>query len=148
MLTSSVLDKRGDKFALNHRNSSWLKGFNTLGNALPYVGAGLVAMAALDGSDPRRSRTGYAALESAGAAFVASTAMKYVVGRDRPQAGLGSTSFKPLSRREHWVSDVVAGSLLGYGIGRIFWESSPSRSKGAPRASVDLTGISLAWELD
>ena len=190
VLASSALDKRGFKFAQDHANSRWLKGFNTLGNALPYIGAGLVTVAALDGSDPRRSSTGFAALESAGVAFLVSTGIKYMTGRARPEAGLGPRSFKPFSsqdafpsrhailawavatpfaleydsnwryataaiaslarvtKREHWMSDVVAGSLLGYGIGRIFWESSRARNKGSPRAVLDPTGISLAWDLD
>jgi membrane-associated phospholipid phosphatase len=190
VLASSMLDKRAFKFAQDHADSRWLKGFNTIGNALPYIGAGLVAVAALDGSDPRRSSTGFAALESAGAAFLVSTGLKYMTGRARPEAGLGSTSFKPFSsqdafpsrhailawavatpfaleydsnwryataavaslarvtKREHWMSDVVAGSLLGYGIGRIFWESSRAQNKGGPRAMLDPSGIRLAWDLD
>ena len=190
VLASSALDKRGFKFATDHANSPWLRGFNRVGNVLPLIGAGLVTVAALDGSDPRRSRTGFAALESAGVAFLASTGLKYATGRDRPKAGLGSTSFKPFSsrdsfpsrhailawavatpfaleydsswrygaaavaslarvtRREHWMSDVVAGSLLGYGIGRIFWESSRSAAKGEARVSVNPAGVSVGWELD
>lgn len=190
VIASSALDKRGLRFAQDHANSRWMKGFNQVGNILPWVGAGMVTLAALDGSDPRRSSTGFASLEAAGVAFLASTGIKYVTGRARPDAGLGSTSFKPLSsrdsfpsrhaimswavatpfaleydsnwrygaaaiaslarvtRREHWVSDVVAGSLLGYGIGRIFWESSRAQSKGGPRAMFDLSGVSLAWDLD
>ena len=190
VLASSALDKRGFKFAQDHANSRWLKGFNQVGNLLPWLGAGLVTVAALDGSDPRRSATGFAALESAGVAFLASTGLKYLTGRARPEAGLGPRSFKPFSsqdafpsrhaimawavatpfaleydsnwrygaaaiaslarvtRREHWMSDVVAGSLLGYGIGRVFWESSRAQNKGGPRAMLDPTGISLAWDLD
>lgn len=190
VLASSRLDKRAYKFSQDHANSPWLKGFNKVGNVLPWLGAGLVTIAALDGSDPRRSSTGFAALESAGVAFLASTGMKYMAGRARPESGLGPNSFKPgssqdsfpsrhaimawavmtpfaleydspwrygaaaiaslarVTRREHWVSDVVAGSLLGYGIGRIFWESSRAQGKGGPRAMLDPTGISLAWDLD
>ena len=190
VVASSLLDKRGLKFAQDHADSRWLKGFNRIGNALPIVGGGLVALAALDGSDPRRARTGMAALESAGVAFLASTGIKYLTGRARPEAGLGSTNFKPFSsqdafpsrhailawavatpfaleydsnwrygaaaiasiarvtRREHWVSDVVAGSLLGYGIGRLFWESSREQNKGWPRASMGLSGVNLSWEMD
>lgn len=190
VIASSALDKRGLRFAQDHANSRWLKGFNQVGNVLPLIGAGMVTLAALDGSDPRRSSTAFASLEAAGVAFLASTGMKYATGRARPEAGLGPTSFKPFSsrdsfpsrhaimswavatpfaleydsnwrygaaaiaslarvtRREHWVSDVVAGSLLGYGIGRIFWESSRAQSKGSPRAFMDLSGVSLAWDLD
>jgi len=190
VLASSLLDKSGLEFAQKHQDSSWLKGFNKVGNVLPLVGAGLVTAAALDSSDPRRARTGLTSLESAGVAFLASTGLKYLTGRARPAEGLGANSFKPLSsqdsfpsrhailawavatpfaleydsnwrygaaaiaslarvtKREHWVSDVVAGSLLGYGIGRIFWESSKPQNKGAPRAMVDLSGVTIGWDLD
>ena len=190
VFASSLLDKRAFKFSQTHANSPWLKGFNQVGNALPWIGAGLVAYAALDGSDPRRSNTGFVALESAGIAFLASTGLKYLTGRARPEAGLGSTNFKPLSsqdafpsrhailawavatpfaleydsnwrygaaaiaslarvtRREHWVSDVVAGSLLGYGIGRLMWESSRNTRKGEARVSVNPTGVNVGWVLD
>lgn len=190
VVASSALDKRGLRFAQDHANSQWLKTFNTVGNVLPWIGAGMVTLAALDDSDPRRSATGMASLESAGVAFLASTGLKYLTGRARPAAGLGSRSFKPLSsqdsfpsrhailawavatpfaleydsnwrygaaaiasiaritRREHWVSDVVAGSLLGYGIGHVFWESSREQRKGSPRAMLSPNGVSLQWELD
>lgn len=57
-------------------------------------------------------------------------------------------SLARVTKREHWVSDIVAGSLLGYGIGRIFWESSKPQSKGTPRAMVDLSGVTIGWDLD
>ncbi len=127
-----------------------------------------------------------------GAAGVAAvTGVKYLVGRARPDAGLGSGSFKPfdarndafpsrhaaaawavatpfaleydapwlygaaaltsvarVGSREHWVSDTVAGSLIGYGLGRIFWESSRSRGKNEPRVMLTPSGITVAWEVE
>ena len=53
-----------------------------------------------------------------------------------------------MGSREHWVSDTVAGSLLGYAIGRLFWESSRAQSKGVPRVLLDRSGVKLAWELE
>ena len=50
--------------------------------------------------------------------------------------------------REHWFSDTVAGSLIGYGIGRVFWESVRAPRRGEPRVLVDPSGVRLAWELD
>ena len=190
VLASSLLDKRAFKFSQDHANSRWIKGFNTVGNAMPYIGAGLVTIAALDGSDPRRSNTAVASLESAGVAFAVATGLKYAVGRARPEAGLGARSFKPgssqdsfpsrhailswavatpmaleydsywrygaaavaslarVTKREHWMSDVVAGSLLGYGIGRIMWETSQVQNKGAPRALVTPSSVDFAWSFD
>ena len=144
-----------------------------------------------DGSDPRRSRTGYAAVEAGGAAILAVTGLKYAVGRARPEQNVGSRDFKPFSgaggydafpsghtivawavatpfaleynapwlygvagltnlarfgNRQHWLSDTVAGSLLGYGIGRIFWESSSAPGRDRPNVLLDPSGIKLSWD--
>jgi membrane-associated phospholipid phosphatase len=147
----------------------------------------------MDGSDPARARTGYAAMEAGGTAFLAVTALKSVVGRARPFVEAGSHAFKPFSTtanydsmpsghviiawavatpfaeqynapwlygvaavtnlarvggRQHWVSDTVAGSLLGYGIGRVFWEASRAPKKGAPQVMIHPKGVNVAWELN
>ncbi len=193
VLASAVLDKRAFRFATDHAGSRWVKGPTKVGNALPWIGMGAAALAALDGSDPRRSRIGYAAAEAGAISFLAATGLKYAVGRARPDAGLGSGTFRsfsaddryqafpsrhaavawavatPFAReygadwlygaaaittlarvgsREHWVSDAVAGSLLGYAVGHLFHEASRTRSKGAPRVLLERNGIKLAWALD
>jgi hypothetical protein len=50
--------------------------------------------------------------------------------------------------REHWVSDTVAGSLLGYWLGSIAWEARrDARSrKDAPRIGVGLNNVTVAWD--
>lgn len=191
VVASSVLDRRGDQFAKDHAGSRWIKGGTSVGNALPWIGLGTAAMLAFDGTDPRRSRTGYAAMEAGASAFLAATGLKYAVARARPYDGLGNGSFRASSTnaggsafpsrhaavawavatpfakeygadwlygaavltnlarvgsREHWVSDTVAGALIGYGIGHIFWESSRSRNKDEPRVLLNLSGVKLAWE--
>ena len=193
VLASSALDRRGDQFARDHAENRWLKGMNRFGNALPWLAIAGGAVAALDGSDPARSRTGYAAMEAGGTAYLAVTALKSVVGRARPFVEVGSHEFKPFSKtagydsmpsghtiiawavatpfaeqydapwlygvaaitnlarvgsRQHWVSDTVAGTLLGYGIGKVFWESSRAPKKGAPRVMIHPSGVNLAWELN
>ncbi len=63
----------------------------------------------------------------------------------------GAAALASLARagsREHWVSDVVAGSLIGYGIGRLFWETSQSKRKGAANISVSPSGVSVGWALE
>lgn len=190
-LASTVLDNRADTFARDHASNRGLKMINNAGNAYPWLAIAGAGMAALDGSDPRRSRTGYAATEAGGVAFLAVTGLKYVAGRARPTAGLGSKDFTPfkidnnhdsfpsghtilawavttpfaeeynapwlyaaplvtnlarVGSRNHWVSDTVVGSLLGYGIGRYFWESSRKPAKGEPRVMLQPSGVSLAWE--
>ncbi|MEX0638052.1 MAG: YjbH domain-containing protein, partial [Burkholderiales bacterium] len=58
------------------------------------------------------------------------------------------TSAARAGSREHWVSDTVAGSLLGYWLGSIAWEARrDARSrKGAPRIGVGLDNVTVAWD--
>lgn len=191
VLASSALDRRADQFAKNHEASRWSKAGVRVGDALPWLAFAGAALAAADSSDPRRSRTGYAATEAGATAVLAVTGLKYAVGRARPGNDVGNHSFKPFSTgsgydgfpsghtivawavatpfaleydapwlygaaaltnlarvgsRQHWLSDTVAGSLLGYGIGRIFWQSSRSAGKGEPRVMLDPSGIKASWE--
>ena len=61
--------------------------------------------------------------------------------------GLGLTNLARIGSRQHWLSDTVAGSLLGYGIGQFFYQSSRApKSKGEPKVSLDPSGVSLAWQ--
>ncbi|MGH8674848.1 MAG: phosphatase PAP2 family protein [Burkholderiales bacterium] len=193
LVAGAALDRRAFRFASDHADSQVLRGIKNVGNAVPWLALGGAALAAVDESDPRRSKTGYAAAEAGAVAILASTALKYAIGRARPEAGLGPTSFKPgsadqahgafpsrhsavawavatpfareysadwlygvaalsnlgrVAGRAHWVSDTVGGSLLGYAIGRLFWEASRKpQSQGVPRVLLDGSGVSLAWEL-
>lgn len=192
ILASSALDNRAFQFAKDHQTNRWVSNLTKVGNALPWVGLAGAALVALDGSDPKRSRTGFAATEAGMSALLLTTGLKYAVGRARPEDGLGNHSFEGFSSgngdsafpsrhsalawavatpfaleydapwlfgvaaitnlarigsREHWVSDTVAGSLIGYGLGRIFWESSRNDGKNAPRVALSHNGISLAWQL-
>ena len=196
VLASSMLDRRTSQFAQDHAANRWLKGGIRLGDAVPWLGLAGAGLAALDGSDPRRSRTGYAAVEAGGAALLAVTGLKYAVGRARPEQNTGNRDFKPFSSslnptstvydsfpsghsivawavatpfaleynapwlygvagltnlaragsNKHWVSDTVAGSLLGYGIGRIFWESSRAPGRNRPNVIVTPSGVKLSWD--
>jgi membrane-associated phospholipid phosphatase len=191
VLSSSVLDKRANRFVENHAGSRWLTDGSRIGNAVPFVAMGAAALAAIDGSDPRRSRTGYAALEAGAASVVLATGLKYGVGRARPNTGLGSTDFQwgarsdsfhsfpsihtvtawaaitpfaleydrpwlygvaalanlgRIGSRQHWVSDTVASSLIGYGMGRLFWQSSREQGKREPYVFFDGTGLSALWD--
>jgi membrane-associated phospholipid phosphatase len=191
VLASSALDNRAFRFASDHAGSSWLTNGVRAGNAIPWLALAGSAAVALDGSDPVRSRTGYAATEAGVTALLVTTGLKYGVGRARPDSGLGKSNFDHFSNdkqhqafpsrhtavawavatpyaleygtwlpygiaaltnlsrvgsREHWVSDTVAGSLIGYGIGRIFWESSRSRGKNEPRVMVSPNSITVAKE--
>jgi membrane-associated phospholipid phosphatase len=190
VLASSLLDKRADRFAKDHAANRWLKGMNTIGNDLPWLAIAGAGIAALDGSDPLRSRTAYSAMEAGGTAYLAVYGLKTVVGRARPTVEVGSHSFKPFSltagydgfpsghvivmwavatpfaeeydapwlyglaavtnlarvgSRNHWVSDTVAGSVLGYALGKVFWEASRTPQKGTPRVLIHPSGVNLSW---
>ena len=181
-------EKAGLSFARDHAGSNWLKSFNRVGDALPWVGFAGAGLLALDGSDPRRSRTGYAAVEAGASAVVVATGLKYVIGRPRPNSGQSRWDLKPFSgepntgmpsrhsamawavatpfaleyrapwlygvaaltnlsrvgRQEHWFSDTVAGSVIGYGLGRLFWESSRANT-ALPQVFVDPSSINFSW---
>ncbi|MBY0579582.1 MAG: YjbH domain-containing protein [Burkholderiales bacterium] len=194
VLGSSLLDKPADNFARNHAANSLLRNFDSVGNALPWVESAGAAMVALGSSDPRLSRTGYAASEAAVTSYLAVVGLKYAVGRARPWTGQGSNSFNPFAgsaangtdgfpsghtivawavatpfaeeydapwlygvaaltnfarvgSRNHWVSDTVAGSFLGYGIGKFFWESSRKEDKDRPFIMLGPTGVNVSWKL-
>jgi membrane-associated phospholipid phosphatase len=191
VLGSSLLDSRVDRVAKRFVDKTWVKTGVKIGNALPFLAIGGAAIAALDSSDPNRSRTSYAALEAGGTAFLTVTGLKYAIGRARPTNELGSKQFKfftnaagydsfpsghtieawsvltpfaeeyqapwlygvaaitnlaRIGSRQHWLSDTVAGSVMGYGIGQFFYRSSLPAKKGEPRVSVDPTGINVAWQ--
>jgi len=191
VLSSSMLDKRAHRFAENHAASRWLGDGVKVANAIPWLGFAAAGALALDGSDPRRSRTGYAAVEAGATALVAATGLKYVIGRARPGTGLGPREFQWGSRddrfqsfpsrhtavawalatpfaleydmpwlygvaaltnlgrigsREHWVSDTVASSLIGYGLGRIFWQASRDQAKGEPKLYFDGSSLGMLWD--
>jgi hypothetical protein len=176
---SSSLDKRVDRFSRNHADSSWVKAGVRGGNTLPFLGLGAAMLTALDGSNPRSSRVGYAATEAGLTALATATGLKYGIHRSRPD-GSGNDAFPSrhtalawavatpfaleynagwlygvaalsnlgrIGSRQHWVSDTVGGSLLGYGLGRIFWESSRNRAKGGAAVWLDPEGVKVGWEL-
>ena len=51
-----------------------------------------------------------------------------------------------IASREHWLSDTVASSLLGYAIGDFFWEQRRKPNDKAPKVGVSPSGVTLMWE--
>ena len=59
----------------------------------------------------------------------------------------GLTNLARIGSNKHWVSDTVASSLLGYGIGRLFWESSRAPGRNKPNVLISPSGVKLSWDL-
>jgi membrane-associated phospholipid phosphatase len=59
------------------------------------------------------------------------------------------TNAARIGSREHWVSDTVAGSLLGYALGHLAWEARRDArlGKSGPRLAVVPDGVGLQWDL-
>jgi membrane-associated phospholipid phosphatase len=59
------------------------------------------------------------------------------------------TNAARVGSREHWVSDTVAGSLLGYALGHIAWEARRDARLGrrGPTLAVMPDGVGVRWEL-
>jgi membrane-associated phospholipid phosphatase len=190
VLGASLLDTRAFRFAQYHADSAWVRHGVTVGNAIPWLALGGAGLAAIDGSDPRRSRTGFAGVEAGATAIALTQGLKLAVGRARPTTGLGHASFDTGARtdafwsfpsthsvvawaaltpfaieydmpwlygvagltnlarigsRQHWVSDTVASSLLGYGLGRLFWQSGRDQAQREPKLFFDGSGLSMFW---
>jgi len=60
------------------------------------------------------------------------------------------TNAARVGSREHWVSDTVAGSLLGYALGHIAWEArrDSRRGKAGPALAIGPGTVGVAWTLD
>lgn len=54
------------------------------------------------------------------------------------------TNLSRVGKQQHWFSDTVAGSLLGYGVGRLFWESGRGNQQ-MPQVFVDPSGVNMHW---
>ncbi|HET7198829.1 MAG TPA: YjbH domain-containing protein, partial [Burkholderiales bacterium] len=96
-LGAATLDKRVDREAARHQDSTFVKRAVRVGNALPVAALGLSAMFAFDDSRPQLSDAGVAALEGSAYALAGSTVLKYAVGRARPNAELGASHFRASS---------------------------------------------------
>ena len=55
-----------------------------------------------------------------------------------------SSAIGRLQSREHWVSDTVAGGLLGYAIGSLTYQHQQAKSR-APRISLSEGAVTAQW---
>ncbi len=51
-----------------------------------------------------------------------------------------------IASREHWLSDTVASSLLGFAIGDFFWQERRKPADKGPKLAVGPGGVSVMWE--
>lgn len=55
------------------------------------------------------------------------------------------TNLGRVAGRNHWVSDTVAGGLLGYALGNAMWESGRQQSKDGVRFGLLPDGVEMSW---
>ena len=60
------------------------------------------------------------------------------------------TNLARIGSREHWVSDTVAGSLIGYGLGYLAWDAQHQArlKKNGPTVLIGPQSVNLAWQLN
>jgi membrane-associated phospholipid phosphatase len=51
-----------------------------------------------------------------------------------------------IASREHWLSDTVASSLLGFAIGDFFWQEHRKPDDKGPKVLVGPASVTLKWE--
>ena len=69
-----------------------------------------------------------------GVSFALVTPFAQRYGADWLYGVAGATAFGRIQERQHFVSDTVAGSLIGYGIGS--WMLDSRREKGATNITL------------
>lgn len=188
VLVSSLLDRRADSWAANHQSGT-IETIGSVSNALPIglaLGAGLLHTGV---AGEAASTTAATSLKAAAYTFGANALTRYAVGRARPTAGVGSTSFDGFNsaavqsgfpsnhvaiafalatpfaqqhdmpwlyavaaasgfgrvqKREHWVSDTVAGAFMGYAIGSMLTDQQRHNQSGM-QLSVTPESVTGTW---
>ena len=113
-----------------------------IGRARPETGQGTTSFQALT-TDQRHHAF---PSRHAAVAWAVATPVALEYGADWLYGVAALSNVARVGGRQHWLSDTVAGSLLGYAAGRIFWESSRAQPRAAPAVLLDRTGVKLAWE--
>jgi membrane-associated phospholipid phosphatase len=180
ILGSALLDRAGDRWALSHQGGKW-EPLATGANSIP-IALGLgVGLLWTGFAGDYAADTSWTAIKSTAMSLGLQYGAKSLVGRARPETGLGPKSFDAgsngggnsswpsghmtvafsvvtpfaqnynapwlyavatttaygrIQQRKHWVSDTVAGALLGYGVAS-FVNENDRRQKNLPRVGVD-----------
>ncbi len=188
VLGAALLDKRVDRFAQNHQ-TGWVQQTAKASKALPWVIMGGTGLAATGLFGKDESATAYTAVQAASLALLGNTALRYAIGRARPDQNLGNSSFSGFSngatgsgfpsnhavgtfalvtpfaqrydmpwlyglagavsmgrvmQRQHWLSDVVAGGLVGYASGSFMLEQQNARA-GKAQVMVGPGSVTARW---
>jgi hypothetical protein len=114
-----------------------------VGRARPDAGLGATDFSPMTSEDSHHS------FPSRSAAVMWAAVTPYAKEYDQPWLyGLAAfTSAARAASREHWVSDTVAGSLLGYWLGSIAWDvrREGRLRKNEARIAMGLDGVTLTW---
>ena len=89
-----AVDDDVDKWAAEHKDDRANRNAGDLGKFATLGVLGASAFAAMDRDDPRLSRTAVSSLQAAALGLGVSLATNYVVGRAKPEAGLGKSDFE------------------------------------------------------
>ena len=92
VLTSSLLDRKADSWAVQHQGGKW-NTMGTLASAVPFALAGGAAALYVGMGSSEEATTAETAIRAAGYTLASGLALKYAVGRARPIAGAGPTHF-------------------------------------------------------
>jgi hypothetical protein len=102
--------------------------------------------------DPGNSQERFQSFPSRHSAVMWAAVTPYAKEYDMPWLyGVAAlTNAARVGSREHWVSDTVAGSLLGYALGHIAWEArrDSRRGKTGPALAVGPGTVGVSWTLD
>ncbi len=95
---------------------------------------------------PMSSSNGSASFPSIHSTLAWAALTPYAKAYDQPwlYALAAVTNVSRIGERKHWFSDTVAGSLLGYGLGSLFWESR-QQHKSLPSFYLAPNEIGLQW---
>jgi hypothetical protein len=96
------------------------------------------------------ANNGNASMPSGHTAIMWAAVTPYAKAYDAPWLyGLAAvTNLARIGGRNHWFSDTVAGSLLGYGIGEFIYQSHKNTKKSAMEWQISPNGVSAYWKMD
>lgn len=60
----------------------------------------------------------------------------------------GLTGLGRVAERKHWVSDTIAGSLMGYAVGRAIWSANRDPKRRGPQLAFTGQGVQAHWEFE